>query len=208
MEMLNRPHTLQVSPIPKPDNILLPTNPRESLTHKPFNLGSTRRQQVIRTRIRRKSEFRPDDEMDDAGIEAVGPVVAEDFVGFFQCRSSQFSSRGSGDFGLRGKEDLFLLEKWEYTPFLPNLAPSTTPDLHSASPPHPNLSARINRIILPCCFTILSVHRRYCRSSLGTRVNWSKRLADMRERTSGHVLRVKRASGVLRLASSFGWWVA
>jgi hypothetical protein len=56
--------------------------------------------------------------------------------------------------------------EWIAVPLHPNL-PSTSP----FEPAQPNLSSRINRIILPCSLTIFSVHFRYCRSSLGTRVN-------------------------------------
>ena len=45
---------------------------------------------------------------------------------------------------------------------------------------------------------------RYLLSSLGTRVNWSRRLAATCARTSGHVRRLKSASRVLRLARSLG----
>jgi hypothetical protein len=82
MEMLNRPHALQLAPVPEPDNILLPANPRESLPHKPFNLGPARGHQIIGQRIRRKREFGPDDKVHDPRVEAVGPVVAEDLPVF------------------------------------------------------------------------------------------------------------------------------
>lgn len=84
MKMLNSPHALQFPPIPKPNHVPLPTaNSRKGLSNKVFNLASALRQQIIRDRVRGKGEFRPDDEVHDARVEAVGPVVGEDFVVFF-----------------------------------------------------------------------------------------------------------------------------
>ena len=79
MEMLNRPHALQLPPIPKPNHILLPTLPHESLPHETLNLSPTPRQQIISHRIRRKRELGPDDEVDDPRVKAVGPIIRKDF---------------------------------------------------------------------------------------------------------------------------------
>jgi hypothetical protein len=89
MEMLNRPHALQLPPIAKPNHISLPTLPHKSLPHEVFNLSPTRGQQVIGQRVGRKREFRPDDEVHDASVQAVGPVVAEDGVVVFLERGCQ-----------------------------------------------------------------------------------------------------------------------
>jgi hypothetical protein len=97
MEMLNRPHALQLPPIPKPHNIPLPTHPREILPHESLNLSPACGQQIIRQRIRRKGEFRPDDEVHDPRVEAVGPVVAEDLPVLYNSLAGLLAIEGFED---------------------------------------------------------------------------------------------------------------
>jgi hypothetical protein len=97
MEMLNRPHALQLPPIPEPHNIPLPTHLREILPHEPLNLSPARGQQIIGQRIRRKREFRPDDEVHDPRVEAVGPVVAEDLPVLYNSLAGLLAIEGFED---------------------------------------------------------------------------------------------------------------
>lgn len=146
MEMLNRPHALQVTPIAKPDHIPIPAIPHESLSHERLNLSSTRGQQIISRRIRRKREFRPNDEVDDPSVEAVGPIVAKNLPVVYP-----FGSFVSiGDLTCRPKYESIGREKKNDLHWHANL-----PSLCLISPPsfHPNLSSRMNRIILPYLFT-------------------------------------------------------
>jgi hypothetical protein len=86
--MLNRMHTLQRSPITKPNHILLSTHTAKSLPNKGIQLSSRLRQQIVVHSVGRRGEFGPDDEMDDPRVDAVGPVVEQDLVVVFSISMS------------------------------------------------------------------------------------------------------------------------
>jgi len=81
--MLDRMHALQRSPIPEPNHSLLTTHAAEFPLHEVFQLGAGLGEEVVGYGVGGRGEFGPDDEVHDARVDAVGPVVEEDFVGVF-----------------------------------------------------------------------------------------------------------------------------
>lgn len=75
MKVLHSMHALQRAPIPEPNHFLLAAHSAEFPLHKSFDLGARRREEVVCYRVRGRGEFGPDDEVHDARVDAVGPVV-------------------------------------------------------------------------------------------------------------------------------------
>jgi hypothetical protein len=83
MKMLDRTHALQRSPITKPNHIFFSANASKHLSNKAIQLSSRLRQQIVVHSVRRRGELCPNDEMHDPRVDAVWPVVEQDFVVVF-----------------------------------------------------------------------------------------------------------------------------
>ena len=77
MEMLNRMDTFQRAPVLEPDDVLLAALTHDRLVHEVVDLFAGLSGQVISSWVGDELEFGPNDEVDDAVGEAVGPVVVE-----------------------------------------------------------------------------------------------------------------------------------
>jgi len=76
MKMLQRTNTLQALPILKPHHISLPA---KRALHIRLDLLPRLWRRAPCRRVVCELEFRPYDEVHDVGVDAVGPVVVEDF---------------------------------------------------------------------------------------------------------------------------------
>ena len=97
MKVLDGMHALQRSPIPEPNHILLAAHVAERPFYKSVQLGAGFWEQVVGDGVRGRGEFGPDDEVHDARVDAVGPVVEQDFVVvFWQVSAQGIQAYGSG----------------------------------------------------------------------------------------------------------------
>jgi hypothetical protein len=112
MEMLQRMYRLQTPPILETDNPLLfqPSEGRvtERPVHKRFNLRSRLRCQIIRSRVVFEVKLRPHHQVHHICIDAVRPVVEEDFVVRRVCEG--WVARR----GVRGPVQALMLDKTQH----------------------------------------------------------------------------------------------